>query len=482
MRIRWFRPLGALCVAAALLAAGCQPASETPSAGPRPKPSASNTTSSGGKSAAKSKADEKTKADEKPATPADSKPDNSSTKPDSTPPDAAKPDAGKPDAGKPGATPSNEPESKEASAKPADSGSKPQMSIAKTAFGKTADGQEISLYTCTNAAGLVMKITDYGATVVSLETPDRDGKLANITLGFPKLDGYLVRHPYFGCTVGRYANRIAKGKFKIDGQEYSLATNNDPNHLHGGKKGFDALVWKSEEVKSADGVGVKFTLRSPDGDEGFPGNLDVVATYTLTNANELRIDYEAKTDKATVVNLTNHCYWNLGGVGTGGGAGVGKILDHVMMIAADNYLPVDATFIPTGEIAPVAGTVLDFTKAEKIGARIDELKKPPHTTKGYDHCFVLNAREGKLELAARITDPASGRVMEILTTEPGIQLYTGNLLDGSAQGNNYTQHDAFCLETQHFPDSPNQDKFPTTRLNPGQTFKSTTVHRFSVAK
>lgn len=350
------------------------------------------------------------------------------------------------------------------------------MKIEKSPFGKTAEGQEATLYTCVNANGLKLAMTDYGATVVSLETPDRDGKLANITLGFPSLDGYLQRHPYFGSTVGRYGNRIAGGKFSLDDKPYTLATNNGPNHLHGGKKGFDALVWQAEPVQTADGVGVKFTLRSPDGDEGYPGNLDVVVNYTLTNTNELKIEYEAKTDAPTVVNLTNHCYWNLGG------AGSGKILDHELMLAADKYLPIDATSIPTGELAAVADTPLDFTKPTKIGARIEALKQPPHETKGYDHCFSLRGQEGKLELAARVKDPASGRVMEILTTEPGIQLYTGNFLDGTEGGNKYQQHDAFCLETQHYPDSPNRPEFPTTRLNPGQTLRSTTVHRFSVDK
>lgn len=350
------------------------------------------------------------------------------------------------------------------------------MSIQKTSFGKTAEGQELTLFTCTNAHGLVLKMTDYGATVVSLETPDRNGKLANITLGFPTAEGYLQRHPYFGSTVGRYGNRIALGKFSLEGKEYKLATNNGPNHLHGGLKGFDALVWKAEPQQTDAGVGVRFTLRSADGDEGYPGNLDVTVTYTLTNNDELRIDYEAKTDAPTVVNLTNHNYWNLGG------AGSGKVLDHVLELTADKYLPIDATSIPTGELAAVAGTPFDFTRPEKIGARIEELKQAPHETKGYDHCYVLRGQKGELELAARVTDPASGRVMEILTTEPGIQFYTGNFLDGSEGGNKYQQHEAFCLETQHYPDSPNQASFPTTRLNPDQTYKSTTVHRFSITK
>lgn len=353
-------------------------------------------------------------------------------------------------------------------------GSPSAMSIQKASYGKTKDGTEVFLYTCTNQNGLVVRITNYGATVVSVETPDRNGKLANITLSFPKLDGYLERHPYFGSTVGRYGNRIAGGKFSIDGKQYQLATNNGPNHLHGGIKAFDALVWKAEELKTADAVGVSFSLRSPDGDEGFPGNLDCVVKYWLTNQDELRIDYTATTDKPTVVNLTNHCYWNLGG------AGSGNILQHELEIAADKYLPIDATSIPTGVLADVKGTAMDFTTVHTIGERIDELKKAPHTTQGYDHCYALRGQEGKLTLAARARDPKSGRVMEIYTTEPGIQLYCGNFLDGGAGNGGFKQHDAFCLETQHYPDSPNQASFPSTLLKPGQTFQSTTVHKFCV--
>lgn len=357
---------------------------------------------------------------------------------------------------------------------PKSSTQKTAMSITKSPFGKTKDGTEVSLFTCTNKNGLVMKVMTYGATVVSMETPDKSGKLADIQLGFPTLEGYLQRHPYFGSTVGRYGNRIAKGKFKIDGKEYTLATNNGPNHLHGGLKGFDAVVWNAEEVKTADSVGVKFTYKSKDGEEGYPGNLNVTVVYSLTNNNEMKIDYTATTDKATVVNLTNHCYWNLGG------AGSGDILKTQLTLTADKYLPIDAGAIPTGEPAPVKGTAMDFTSPHAIGERIGELKKEPHQTKGYDHCYVLRGQDGKLALAARAKDPASGRVMEISTTEPGIQLYCGNFLDGSPGGNGYKQHDAFCLETQHLPDSPNQSKFPSTLLKPGGTYRSTTVHKFSV--
>jgi aldose 1-epimerase len=344
------------------------------------------------------------------------------------------------------------------------------MKVEKSSFGKTPDGQEVSLFTCTNANKLVLKMIDYGAIVVALETPDKNGKLANINLGFDKLDGYLERHPYFGSTVGRYCNRIAKGRFTLDGKEYTLAVNNSPNHLHGGEKGFDKQMWKAVEVKTPDAVGVKFTRRSPDGEEGYPGNLDVTVTYTLTNANELKIEFSAKTDKPTPVNLTNHNYWNLAG------AGSGSILDQELTLQADKYLPVDAGLIPTGELADVKGTPLDFTSAHRIGERIKEIKADPV---GYDHCFVLRSSDGSLALAARAKDPKSGRVMEIRTTQPGIQFYSGNFLDGKPANGNYKQYEGFCLETQHYPDSPNQPKFPTTILKPGETFSQTTVHRFS---
>ena len=348
------------------------------------------------------------------------------------------------------------------------------MTLEKQPFGKTKDGQDVTAFTLTNERRMKVRLMDYGATVISVETPDKNGKFANVTLSFPTLEGYLQRHPYFGSTVGRYANRIAKGKFELDGKEYTLAVNNGENHLHGGVKGFDAVLWRATPVQSANAVGVKFSYTSPDGEEGYPGQLDVSATYTLSNANELRIDYLATTDKATVVNLTNHCYWNLGG------AGSGDILKTQLTIAADKYLPIDAGSIPTGELASVKGTPFDFTMPHAIGERIDELKKEPHTTKGYDHCFVLRGQSGMLEFAARAHDPVSGRVMEILTTEPGIQLYCGNFLGGGAGEGGFKQHEAFCLETQHYPDSPNKPAFPTTLLKPGQTFKSSTLHRFSV--
>lgn len=344
------------------------------------------------------------------------------------------------------------------------------MKIEATPFGTTPDGEEITLYSCTNAHGLLVSLINYGAIVVKVETPDRDGKLANINLGFATLEGYLPRHPYFGSTVGRFCNRIAKGKFTLDGQEYTLATNNGDNHLHGGEIGFDKHVWKAEEVKTDDAVGIKFTRRSVDGEEGYPGNLDVAVTYTLTHENELRVEFTATTDKATPVNLTNHNYWNLAG------AGSGKILDHEVTLAADHFLAVDEGLIPTGELTPVAGTPYDFSAPHKIGERINEIEADPQ---GYDHCYALRGQAGGLALAARVKDPVTGRVMEIYTTQPGIQLYTGNFLDGSEGNGGFNQHEAFCLETQHYPDSPNQPDFPTTILQPGETFHQVTVHKFS---
>lgn len=355
-------------------------------------------------------------------------------------------------------------------------GADAQAMTTKKEYGKTATGQVVDEYTLENKHGLRAKIITWGATLTSVETPDKNGKLANITLGFDQLAGYTQRHPYFGSTVGRYGNRIAKGKFKLDGQEYTLAVNNGPNHLHGGKTGFDMVNWTARKIPAENGVAVEFEYTSKDGEEGYPGNLKVSVVYTLTNENELKISYAATTDKATVINLTNHAYWNLGG------AGSGDILKHQLMIAADKWIPTDDTSIPTGELAPVKGTAMDFTEPHTIGERIAELKKPPHTTKGYDHCYVLRGQSGKLELAAKVKDPASGRTMEVLTTEPGIQLYCGNFLDGSPAGNNHKQHEAFCLETQHYPDSPNQPSFPSTVLKPGATYSSLTVHKFGVEK
>ncbi len=308
------------------------------------------------------------------------------------------------------------------------------MKIERTDFGTTPDGQSVSLYTLENASGGRVQVTNYGAIITSVEVPDRDGKLANVNLNYPSLDGYLQRHPYFGATVGRFCNRIANGKFSLDGQEYSLVTNNGPNHLHGGTIGFDKLVWQAEEIETAGEVGVHLTLTSPDGQEGYPGTLTVHTEITWNTQSELKIVFRATTDKATVVNLTNHSYWNLAG------AGQGNVHEHELQLQCENYLAVDDTLIPTGEIVSVAGTPLDFREPHKIGERIDELPM----TKGYDHCFVVVGPAGALRRCARVKDPASGRVMEVLTTQPGVQLYTGNHL-----GEPYGQHGGFCLETQH---------------------------------
>jgi aldose 1-epimerase len=345
-----------------------------------------------------------------------------------------------------------------------------EMSIKRQEFGNDHNGKAATLFSCTNRQGSCIRLTDYGAHVVAVEVPDRDGVLANVNLGFPTLAGYLERHPFFGATVGRFCNRIANGRFELDGKSYSLAQNNGQHHLHGGLEGFNRHFWRAEEVKGDDEVGVRFSRTSPDGEEGYPGELHVTVTYTLTNANELKVDFRATTNAPTIVNLTNHNYWNLAG------AGAGDILDHELLIAADQYLAVDATLIPTGQLTDVKGTPLDFTEPQRIGARIRELKGDPV---GYDHCYVLRPPAGQLRLAARVKDSGSGRVMEILTTQPGIQFYTGNFLDGSAVAGGHSRHTAFCLETQHYPDSPNHPEFPSTTLRPGQVLHEVTVHRFS---
>jgi aldose 1-epimerase len=348
-------------------------------------------------------------------------------------------------------------------------------SVTQQPFGKTPEGVVTTLYVCVNAKGTVMKVTDYGARLVALEVADREGKRADVTLGLDSAEEYGAHGAFFGCTTGRYANRIARGRFTLDGKEYNLAVNNGPNHLHGGTKGFDKYVWRGEEVKTEDAAGARFTLRSPDGDEGFPGTLDTTVTFLLTNNNEVRIEYTATTlDKPTVLNLTNHAYWNLAG------AGSGDVLGHKMFVAADNYLAVDDGLIPTGTLAPVKGTALDFTEPKSIGSRIDEVKKGPGAPGGYDHCFVLRGKIGELALAGRVEDPKSGRVMEVYTTEPGMQLYTANHLNGDPKNGGFKQYGAFCLETQHFPDSPNKPAFPSTVLKPGQTYKQTTVYKFGV--
>lgn len=347
--------------------------------------------------------------------------------------------------------------------------------IKKQAFGMTESGEPVELYALTNANGMEAHIMTYGGTVVSLKVPDRHGKLGDVVLGYETLDGYLKNSPYFGSIIGRYGNRIGKGSFSLNGKQYSLPKNNGENTLHGGIKGFDKVVWKAKEVKSKDGVGLKLTYLSKDGEEGFPGNLSVTVVYTLTNNNELKIDYSATTDKTTVVNLTHHSYFNL--------AGEGGILDHELMINANRFTPVDSGLIPTGELRSVKGTPMDFNQSTVIGERIDQQDEQLTLGKGYDHNWVLNNNTGRLALVARVYEPGSGRVMEVATTEPGLQFYSGNFLDGSITGKAgqvYRQRYGFCLETQHSPDSPNKPAFPSTVLKPGQTYRTTTIYKFLV--
>jgi aldose 1-epimerase len=353
------------------------------------------------------------------------------------------------------------------------------MGVTKRDFGKTGDGEPVELYTLTNNRGMVAKIMTYGAILTELHVPDKSGKSADVVLGFDNLGQYLKGHPFFGAIAGRYANRIAKGQFALDGQTYHLPINNGPNTLHGGTVGFDKHVWSARPIRTGDSadaeaVGVAFTLTSPDGDQGFPGTLTATVTYTITDDNALKIDYVATTDKDTVLNLTNHSYFNLAGENSG------TIDDHVMTINADRYTPVDDTQIPTGQIAPVKGTVFDFTTPHRIGDRIEQVPGGPPI--GYDHNYVVNSKGGSLASIARVKDPRSARVMEVLTTQPGVQFYTGNFLDGSLTGiggTKYEKHDAFCLETQHYPDSPNHPDFPTTELKPGETYHQVTVFKFS---
>lgn len=345
------------------------------------------------------------------------------------------------------------------------------LTVQSEPFGQTEDGREITSFSLRNKNGLKVGLINRGGILTAVEVPDRNGKLTNVTLHFSDPAQYLINGPYFGGICGRYANRIAMAKFELDGQTYQVAANNGENHLHGGKEHFMKKLWAAEPFQTDDTVGVKLAYTSPDMEEGYPGTLKTIVKYSLNNNNELTIDYQATTDKPTVLNLTNHAYWNL--------SGSGPILDHQLTLFCNKYLPVDEGSIPTGELAPVAGTCMDFTRPELIGRRIDE---PVNGAGGYDHCYVVNGKPGDLRPTAKIVEPNSGRVMEISTTEPGVQLYTGNHLNGTPGTGNANKHDAFCLETQHFPDSPNRPEFPTTRLNPGETYRQTTVHKFSVTK
>ena len=352
---------------------------------------------------------------------------------------------------------------------PKDSGN---MNVSKKSFGRTADGENVTIYKLTNADGLRASVMDYGAILVELQVPDRKGRLADINLGFDELEPYIKRNPLFGAVVGRYANRIANAKFTLDGVEYKLTPNAGKNHIHGGrKKRFDKVMWKSRQFQGAQGVGVKLSYLSRDGDEGFPGNLDCTVTYTLTNSNELKISYEATTDKPTIVNLTNHSYFNLAG------AGNGDVLGHEIMVNADRFTVADRQLIPTGEIKSVEGTPLDFRQPKTIGSGIGELT----ATRGYDHNYVLNDSAGALRLAARVYEPKSGRIMVVYTTEPGMQLYTANGMKNvrGKGGKIYNNHFGFCLETQHYPDSPNKPDFPSVILRPGEIYSTVTIFKFS---
>ncbi|HEV7928333.1 MAG TPA: aldose epimerase family protein [Verrucomicrobiae bacterium] len=351
----------------------------------------------------------------------------------------------------------------------------PQSSISNEPFGTTPDGQAVEIYTLHNGKGTEARIMTYGGILVSLKVPDKKGQSGDVVLGYDNLDSYVKNSPYFGALVGRYGNRIAKGHFTLDGTTYTLATNNYPNALHGGPKGFDKRVWSATTKESADGPELILKYLSKDGEEGYPGNLDVTATYTLMQDNGLRLEYTATTDKDTVLNLTQHSYWNL--------TGKGDILNHLVMMPADRFTPVDATLIPTGELKPVEGTPFDFRTPITIGARIGQDDEQLKFGGGYDHNWVINKEFGKLGLMARVSEPDSGRVMEVLSTDPGLQFYSGNFLDGTITGKGgwvYQHRSAFCMEPQHYPDSPNHPDFPTTELKPGQVYHHTIIYRFSV--
>jgi aldose 1-epimerase len=353
----------------------------------------------------------------------------------------------------------------------------PTATMKKVPFGKLHDGTAADLFTLTNANGVSATITTYGGRVVSLMVPDKKGTFGDVVLGFDTLDGYLAENPYFGALIGRYGNRIGKAQFTLDGKVYKLAANDGPNTLHGGKIGFDKVLWTAADLTSKEAASLELRYTSKDMEEGFPGELVSIVTYTLTGQNELKLEYKATTNRATVLNLTNHTYWNLAG------AGEGDILGHHLMIAASKFTPVDKTLIPTGEIKSLDGSPLDFRNSTAIGERIDKDDPQLKFGKGYDHNFCIDAADGTLKRCALVNDPASGRSMEVQTTQPGVQFYTGNFLDGTLKGKGskvYGRRSALCLETQHYPDSPNKPNFPTTELKPGEEYKYTTVYKFSV--
>jgi aldose 1-epimerase len=345
------------------------------------------------------------------------------------------------------------------------------VKVERSVLGMDADGVEVEQYTLKNSQGIEVTVITYGATLTAVNVPDRAGRVANVNLYLDSLDDYLKGHPLFGSTVGRYANRIAGAKFVLDGEEYEITRNSGKNHIHGGRKGYQKQTWKAEPLRGDQSVGVRCSLFSPDGEEGYPGNLHVEAIYELNEKNELRMEYKATTDRATHVNLTNHAYWNLAG------AGSGDVLDHELQLLADYFLPSDAAKIPRGAPQKVSGTPMDFTQPKTIGARIEQVEG------GYDHCYVLNKPTGvQLPLAARVVDPQSGRVMEVYTTQPGMQIYTANGLSDRFQGGGrpYGRYHGVCFEAQRYPDTPNRPDFPTSVLRPGETYHEITVHRFSV--
>ena len=350
------------------------------------------------------------------------------------------------------------------------------VSVKEESFGEV-DGKGVSLFTISNQNGMEVKITNYGGIITALKVPDKTGKIEDVVLGYDNLEGYLNKTPYFGAIIGRYGNRIAGGRFELNNQTYVLAKNNNENHLHGGERGFDKVVWDAEIVKGEDNVQLVLKYLSPDGEEGYPGTLQAEVTYVIDGTNQVKIDYRATTDKATVVNLTSHSYFNL----TGNPAKT--ILDHELMIKSEYFLAVDSTLIPTGDLVKVAGTPFDFSEFRRIGEGIDEEHRQILRGGGYDHCFVFAEGSGELKNVASLYDPFSGRVMEVLTTEPGLQFYSGNFLDGSITGKDgvaYNYRSALCLETQHYPDSPNQPAFPSVLLNPGEEYLSSTIYRFSL--